>query len=285
MSIGIDVYEGNGPIDWTKVIAAGVEFVGIRACEGTRKDARFASYRAALDAMHVPTFAWLFLRFEPTGPSPEDQGKCLIDVIEENGGENEYDLTPAIDLEFPAGQRPDEITAGEALEWFLRCYTTVKAGLGGADPGVYTSQEIWNDRDGMNQLSCGAELIGAWSWMKYWPYAQGDVAIYDPATVNALAPPPVASPFAGNWQMHQYMGDAVHFPGIPTEIDMNRMRVVKEGDHGGTVQWIQRKLKITDDGWFGPVTTSAVKSFQAARSLVVDGLVGVATTSCLSRVV
>lgn len=285
MTIGIDAFSGNGVIDWNRAMANGnLGFAGLRACEAAKPDSRFLQYRKECDARHIPSFAYMLLRWEQNGPSPEDQGKCLLDMVSKEGGDSEYELTPVIDLEFEGSRKQYGITAGQALEWFLRCYTTVKAGLGGADPGTYTSNVVWTDPDGMNDLPC-PEILGSWSWMKYWPYAVGSPAVYDRATVDALHDPIVAPPFAGAWVIHQYMGDAVHYPGVGNEVDMDRTRVVKQGDHNGTVAWVQRKLKIPVDGIFGPQTLAAVKAFQSHMHIDIDGLVGLQTFSCLSHVI
>lgn len=280
MAVGIDVFSGNGVLDFATAKSRGrLSYVGVRAAFGSSPDSRYHEYVTACRILGIPTFGYLFLRFGSQAPSPEEQGQCLLDTM---GPQNPYELTPAIDLEF-GGKRPPGVTAGEALEWFLRCYTTVKAGLGGADPGVYTSEMVWIDPDGMNNLPC-SDIVGAWSWTKYWPWPPGTPAIYDLATVNGIASPRIAPPFAGNWNMDQYMGDAPGYPGCPTKVDMNRTRVIVQGGHGGSVQWIQRKLKIAIDGIFGHQTDQAVRAFQAAHGLQVDGAVGLATASCLSRV-
>lgn len=282
MKIGVDVYSGNGHVDWDAAIARGnLGFVGIRATYGTAKDSRYDEYVDNVTARNIPAFAYGFLRFGAGVGTPEDQGKALLDAVGQ--GLPGLSFTPAIDLEFPGGKRPDGVTAGHALEWFLRCYTVVKAGLGGADPGVYTSQVTWVDPEQMNNLPC-PELADAWSWMKYYPYPVHTPAIYESATVNSLSPPPVAPPFAGNWNMEQYQGDATSYPGFTTYVDMNRMHVVGKGATGGTVKWIQRKLKVIDDGTFGPITDAAVRVFQARHNLIPDGIVGYNTAACLSRV-
>lgn len=52
---------------------------------------------------------------------------------------------------------------------------------------------------------------------------------------------------------------------------------LRKGATGDAVRLLQRKLKITTDGAFGPKTHAAVAAFQAARGLVVDGVVGPVT--------
>ena len=53
------------------------------------------------------------------------------------------------------------------------------------------------------------------------------------------------------------------------------------------VAWLQSALKSAGydpgaiDGQFGPMTSAAVKAYQAARKLTVDGWPGIATTAAL----
>ncbi len=54
------------------------------------------------------------------------------------------------------------------------------------------------------------------------------------------------------------------------------------GNRGADVKAIQHLLNITADGVFGPATERAVKDFQAARRLRVDGIVGRATWNQLA---
>jgi peptidoglycan hydrolase-like protein with peptidoglycan-binding domain len=49
--------------------------------------------------------------------------------------------------------------------------------------------------------------------------------------------------------------------------------IVKRGDRGEAVRSIQRRLGITADGVFGPLTERAVKRFQSRHGLVPDGIV------------
>ena len=59
------------------------------------------------------------------------------------------------------------------------------------------------------------------------------------------------------------------------------MTLYREGNKGAMVAQIQRALHLKDDGIFGPLTTEAVKDFQAAHGLTVDGIVGPATLALL----
>jgi len=58
-------------------------------------------------------------------------------------------------------------------------------------------------------------------------------------------------------------------------------RPVKLGSKGVTVQIIQNRLGIVSDGKFGPRTDDAVRTFQRARGLTADGIVGPITWAAL----
>jgi peptidoglycan hydrolase-like protein with peptidoglycan-binding domain len=57
--------------------------------------------------------------------------------------------------------------------------------------------------------------------------------------------------------------------------------IVKRGDRGEAVRSIQRRLGITADGVFGPLTERAVKRFQSRHGLVPDGIVGPLTRGAM----
>jgi hypothetical protein len=56
---------------------------------------------------------------------------------------------------------------------------------------------------------------------------------------------------------------------------------VKRGYRGPGVRLIQRRLGLTADGVFGPLTERAVKRFQRRQGLVADGVVGPITRRAL----
>lgn len=61
------------------------------------------------------------------------------------------------------------------------------------------------------------------------------------------------------------------------------MNVLKRGSRGEDVKVVQAKLFLMVDGIFGPLTEEAVKEFQKANGLKVDGIVGVNTWNALDK--
>jgi peptidoglycan hydrolase-like protein with peptidoglycan-binding domain len=57
--------------------------------------------------------------------------------------------------------------------------------------------------------------------------------------------------------------------------------MLKRGDRGPAVKILQRRLGITADGVFGPMTERAVKRYQRGHGLVPDGVVGPITRGSL----
>jgi hypothetical protein len=57
--------------------------------------------------------------------------------------------------------------------------------------------------------------------------------------------------------------------------------ILKRGDRGYAVRVLQRRLRLTVDGVFGPMTERRVKRFQRRHSLVPDGIVGPITRRAL----
>lgn len=60
------------------------------------------------------------------------------------------------------------------------------------------------------------------------------------------------------------------------------MNILKKGSRGESVKTLQTILHLMPDGIFGPLTEEAVKEFQKAKGLKVDGIVGKATWSMLN---
>jgi peptidoglycan hydrolase-like protein with peptidoglycan-binding domain len=68
---------------------------------------------------------------------------------------------------------------------------------------------------------------------------------------------------------------------LPPPVEEAERSTVGQGDEGPDVAEVQRILALEADGDFGPVTDGAVRGYQAAAGLVVDGVVGPKTWAAL----
>ena len=59
--------------------------------------------------------------------------------------------------------------------------------------------------------------------------------------------------------------------------------VLSFNSRGESVVEVQTLMALVRDGYFGPITTSAVKQFQSANNLTVDGVVGAQTWAALAK--
>lgn len=79
--------------------------------------------------------------------------------------------------------------------------------------------------------------------------------------------------------------DAAHAaPAVGFSATANKssgVQVLRYGDRGAAVKVLQQRLKISQDGSFGPGTLKAVKAFQGKKGLSRDGVVGPATWRAL----
>ena len=94
-----------------------------------------------------------------------------------------------------------------------------------------------------------------------------------------------ASPF---WTSHRYKGNGnwgagteYRFLGFVYQPETAPTNVIKRGDKGASVEWIQKKLyergylrKNEIDGDFGTITFGALLAFQFDNGLTVDGICG-----------
>ncbi|NJL02045.1 MAG: hypothetical protein HC910_16330 [Spirulinaceae cyanobacterium SM2_1_0] len=94
-----------------------------------------------------------------------------------------------------------------------------------------------------------------------------------PLSVRAAAPPT-------DWQ-------PIHPAPQLSQADRESVGLLQQGDRGERVEQLQRRLQAAGvyegplSGIFGEQTAAAVRRFQAARGLTVDGLVGAATWAAL----
>lgn len=274
-TIGCDLasVDENGNPDWrSSASQGGLRFVGLRAAEGTTPDPSYPTYRRQLDALGVPNFP--YLRLVPGLSSPEAQVDLALSAI---GTLNQTYFPLALDVE---GDR-NGLSAVEWRDWVVRARDRVRDTIG-VEPVIYTSRVYWSDPSGVGGLPA-PQLADCLGWWKYWPYPVRSPAVYDPAIVDRLAPPPAPTPWGDQWGIQQYQGDAIDYPGFRSTVDMDRIHVVRQGDRGDTVRWVQRRLPgLVVDGVFGPRTYQAVWDFQGSRKIDKDGVVGLDTMQRLA---
>jgi peptidoglycan hydrolase-like protein with peptidoglycan-binding domain len=61
-------------------------------------------------------------------------------------------------------------------------------------------------------------------------------------------------------------------------------KTIRRGDEGELVQLMQGKLRLAQDGKFGPKTEAAVRAFQRTQGAVPDGIVGPKTWAMLDKI-
>lgn len=162
MLLGVDVWEGYGPIDWVRAKAAGVRFAYAKSTQGNDgKDPRFDAYVAGAKAAGVPVGAYLYGYALPTndkhpGRAPEDQARKLY--ADCNGlGRANGELPPVLDAEFPARWDARKKDANGNLidqwghwgvgpefiaRWILACLEEMER-LWGRTPILYTYPDFW----------------------------------------------------------------------------------------------------------------------------------------------
>lgn len=274
-TIGIDIasVDENRTPDWASARQQGhLQFVGLRAAEGLTPDTWYPTYRRQLDAIGVPHFPYLLLTANLD--TPENQAQKALDVV---GTLNNHYFPLALDVE---GSRRG-LTAAQWLGWVVRATRVIEETLG-VPPLLYSSRTYWVDPAGMNNLPA-PELADCLGWWKYYSLPTRSPANYDPAYVDQLAPPPAPPPWGTQFGIQQYAGDAVHFPGFKSTVDLNRLHVQQQGVTGDSVRWIQRRLpNLLVDGVFGPATGAAIKTFQSQKKIAADGVVGLETLQLLA---
>ena len=136
---GIDVFDGQGAIDWPAVADAGVAFAVIKATQGTYDtQATFAFNWRAARLAGLRRAAYHF--FDPTDDGAAQARQFLDSVTAAEPG----DLPPVLDIECPdgdadclgtgdAGKAPPAMIAARMWDWIHTVETAT-----GARPVVYT---------------------------------------------------------------------------------------------------------------------------------------------------
>ena len=121
--------------------------------------------------------------------------------------------------------------------------------------------------------------VSPWKWRKY----TGTNPHFQHVHISAKALPALYDN-ERDWALPEALGGAEAVPlSLSDSVSLGDM--AHKGEQGERVKKIQEALKkavapdLAIDGDFGPVTEAVVKSFQAAKGLEVDGIVGPATAA------
>lgn len=267
----------DAPPDLTKPRELGVRACVVRSTYSTSDDPTDQRDRAAILAAGMVFGAYMFPVFDRGAPSPADQVAAFV----RGTTLTRRDFPPVLDVEFPHGIAATGRTRAE-IAAMIREFARLLRDAFGAMPMIYTSGRVWNGSDadclGAPALPDLAECPVA---LARYPYKYR----IDPQLQElSHAYDPPAPAFSGAWFWHQFQGDAVHFPGFTSTVDVGRIRVTRAGDTGDHVRWIQRRAGVAEGvpGVMCPATVEAVRREQATAGLDIDGVVGAGTFAVLS---
>ncbi len=275
MYLGIDIasVDGNKPVDWVKAKAAGVQFAFFRGTYITWQDPTWHAEADLARAAGLTVGAYLFPVMGVNSPSAQAQVNAFAKYVQLD----DTDLPPALDVEFSGGIAKTGRTRPELLTWIREAVAALKT-VYETSPIIYTSSRVW-DGDDADSLNAGAvaalELANCPLWLARYPYkTRIDAIVSDAVDKLTLPPVPKAWGDSTNVWIHQYQGDALKLSGFSATVDLNRFFDLKQGDSQERVKFVQRKLKLKEDGSFGPLTFYALRTFQKSNGLLADGIVG-----------
>lgn len=271
MIVGVDYasVDGNSDPDWGGFKAAcaragsSAGFAILRGGWGTDPDQTLNRDWKGAQAAGLTTGAYLFLRMRADQP-PEDQ----VDAFARHVGPlTQNDLPPAIDVE-DTGLAP-----GPELDYVHRAWTTMVA-IYGVPPMIYTSDRVW--REDLRNAVAG-EMTDSPLWVaKPWPWAVRTPAVLGgQAFAGGGLEPLVPEPWGWeNWWMHQYQGDATPAAGFTHTVDLSRFHVMRQGESGVRVAWVQRRLGLPVTRTFDAQMATWLRQWQAAHGLEADAVIG-----------
>ena len=282
MIVGIDYasVDGNRPPDFNAIKAAArsagssVGFAILRGAWGTSPDDTIGrDWKRASDA-GIVCGAYLYLRLPKGGykESAEDQVHVFADVV---GALTDRNLVPTIDVE------DSGLPAQVELDFVRRAWESMRS-IYGVPPMIYTSNRVWVED--LKNLPAG-DMVDSPLWLaKPWPWVVHAPAVlsgdpfkggkYDPTVPQSWGPK--------NWWIHQYQGDARPVPGFSNTVDLSRFNLMRQGETGARVAWVQRRLGMIADGQFSAAMATRVKAFQVQSHLDADAVIGPKTFAAIS---
>ncbi len=175
---GVDVYEGQGTIDWQAAAGSGIDFAITRVSDGTAyPDSMFQTNWIGIKKAGLVRGLYQFFRPDV---DPIAQADLMLSMLAKAGGLESGDLPPALDIEVTDGLSPSQIQS--AMKKWL-AYVEQKTGR---TPMIYTAAFMSsNIGTGFSSYPLWVANYGAtcplmpsgWSTWVIWQYADhGTVA-------------------------------------------------------------------------------------------------------------
>ncbi|MCY7321419.1 MAG: peptidoglycan-binding protein [Phormidesmis sp. CAN_BIN36] len=264
---GIDVSTYQGDVDWATVANQGILYAFAKATEGASStDPSFLRNWTNMKTFGIVRGAYHFFRPAKDPIVQANNFLQLVKTIEAS------DLPPVLDLEVLDGLDARTVI-NNALKWISTIETAT-----GRKPIVYTYPVFWEDK------------LGNPTQFSNYPLWIANFETRTPFVPSAWR----------SWAFHQY-SESGQLQGIQGNVDLNQFNgtlddlqkllkgkvPLRVGSRGQVVTELQQLLKTkgfdsgTPDGAFGAKTKSAVVSYQQAKRLAPDGIVGAATWAAL----
>ncbi|URZ15077.1 GH25 family lysozyme [Clostridium felsineum] len=249
---GIDIYSGQGSVDFNAVRNSGVEVVYIKATEGvTYTDSTYRTFYNGAKEAGLKVGFYHFLRAN----SPIDEAEHFLNTISGLS----YDCKCAIDVEVTLGQSTDQISSN------VRQFADHLIGKG-IDVCMYTYTSFYKDN-----LNSTVKDLPLW------------IAEYG---VNS---PNIDASYVGF--QYSETGSVSGISGN-VDLDTFSDGILVGGSQVGddTIKTIQKDLNILlkrgldVDGIEGPQTKQAIEDFQSIMGLTADGIWGSNTQAAADQI-
>lgn len=259
---GIDIYSGQGNIDFNSVKAAGVEVVYIKATEGvTYTDPTYRDFYNRAKAAGLKVGFYHFLRAN----NPVDEAKHFLDTI----GALAVDCKLAIDVEVPLGQ-----TSQQIINNVNQFAEHLKAN--GKEAVVYTYTSF------LKEYLQGLNLP---LWIAEYGVSKPNVSVdyigFQHSEIGSV------SGISGNVDLDEFSDGILIGSTTQVQPSIVPMQAQQGND---TIKTVQQQLNtllkkgLAVDGIEGPATIAAIKEFQSVMGLTADGIWGPKTAGAVQEI-
>jgi autotransporter-associated beta strand protein len=196
--LGIDVYNGNGTMNWSQIASNGIQFAWAKATQGNYyQDAQLPNNESNGTGNGVYIGAYDFA--DPTACSPLTEATYFVNYASQHGALNTGKLLPTLDMESVGST----INGASSLTTWINNWATDVYNLSGVHPLLYCSPGFFN---GHGITSTGVPL-----WEADWTY---------PSNLSNSGPPSNSwSPWS-TWTFWQYSNKG-SVGGDPSTVDLD----------------------------------------------------------------